>query len=169
MTIEGQTFRIRTMRVEDVPAVTRLDAASFTMPWPAGSYQYEVTRNHNSVPLVATTGDTSVEEFVIGMIVVWIVLDEGQIGTIAVDSAWRRRHVGSALLAEGISAAAKRGVRSFFLEVRQSNLSAQDLYRKFGFFPIDTRKRYYQDNGEDGIVMLLKDPDMNSLDQYRVS
>ena len=47
------------------------------------------------------------------------------------------------------------GAQSSFLEVRASNLAAQDLYRKFGFEESGVRRRYYRDNDEDAILMTL--------------
>ena len=46
----------------------------------------------------------------------------------------------------------KEGARSSFLEVRESNLAAQEMYRKFGFEEAGRRKRYYKDNDEDAMT-----------------
>jgi ribosomal-protein-alanine N-acetyltransferase len=48
-----------------------------------------------------------------------------------------------------------QGARSSFLEVRESNLAAQELYRKFGYEETGRRRRYYKDNDEDAILMNL--------------
>jgi ribosomal-protein-alanine N-acetyltransferase len=47
------------------------------------------------------------------------------------------------------------GARSSFLEVRESNISAQELYRKFGYEASGRRTRYYKDNDEDAVLMNL--------------
>ena len=52
---------------------------------------------------------------------------------------------------------ANMGVQYMTLEVRKSNLIAQKLYRSLGFFEMGVRKRYYEDNGEDALLMLCQD------------
>jgi ribosomal-protein-alanine N-acetyltransferase len=50
----------------------------------------------------------------------------------------------------------REGAQSSFLEVRESNLPAQEMYRKFGYVEVGRRKRYYRDNNEDAILMNLE-------------
>jgi len=66
---------------------------------------------------------------------------------------FRGQHIGERLLVGLIDAGVERGARWMTLEVRKSNLTAQALYRKYGFREIGTRKGYYSDNREDAIVM----------------
>ena len=71
---------------------------------------------------------------------------------VAVDPSRRRRGVASALLAEMLERAG-HGQGRYTLEVRTSNEGAIDLYRRFGFTAAGTRRRYYQDTGEDALIM----------------
>lgn len=147
-------FTITRMRDEHVPAVFKLDQASFTLPWSERSYLFEVNKNETSIPLVAeAVGSDGVE--LVGFIVVWQVEDEAHIGTIAVKEDQRKQGVARALIREGLSQAYARGARKVFLEVRAGNLPAQALYRSLDFVDFDLRKKYYSDNGEDAVVMLL--------------
>ena len=66
---------------------------------------------------------------------------------------YRRLGVGSMLLEAVIERAKKLGLSILTLEVRQSNIAAQGLYRKYGFEEIGVRKRYYSDNNEDAVIM----------------
>ena len=141
---------ITRMQNEHVPAVFQLDQASFTLPWSERSYLFEVNKNETSIPLVALESGV-----VTGFIVVWQVEDEAHIGTIAVADASRRKGVARALIREGLSQAYARGARKVFLEVRSGNLAAQTLYLSLGFVNFDVRKKYYVDNQEDAIIMLL--------------
>jgi ribosomal-protein-alanine N-acetyltransferase len=55
------------------------------------------------------------------------------------------------------------GAQSSFLEVRESNLAAQEMYRKFGYEETGRRRRYYKDNDEDAILMNLGSLDVERL------
>ena len=90
---------------------------------------------------------------VVGYVGMWVILDEGHITNLAVDPAYRRKGIGRALLEHLITEGKKRGVRFLTLEVRSSNLVAQQLYRKLGFYEAGVRPGYYQDNQEDAIIM----------------
>ena len=148
-------FKIVRMREEHVPSVFKLDQASFSLPWSEQSYLFEIKQNETSIPLVAElVGPDGVE--LIGFIVVWQVVDEAHIGTIAVEERHRRTGVARALIREGLGQAYARGARKVFLEVRAGNLPAQALYRSLGFVDLDVRKGYYADNHEDAVVMILE-------------
>jgi ribosomal-protein-alanine N-acetyltransferase len=77
---------------------------------------------------------------------VWHVMN------IAVDPDLRREGIGSALLAE-LYARAGDDSAQFTLEVRRSNHAAIELYQRDGFRIAGLRRRYYQDNGEDALIM----------------
>ncbi|WP_456325187.1 ribosomal protein S18-alanine N-acetyltransferase [Desulfonauticus submarinus] len=78
---------------------------------------------------------------------------EGEIWNLAVLSNWRRQGVGSYLLSRSLDFFNDKGVKEVFLEVRESNIPAIQLYLKFGFKKIGIRKNYYPDTKEDAIVM----------------
>lgn len=92
---------------------------------------------------------------IVGMIVMWVILDEAHVATIAVHPDYRGRGIGQRLLARGLLAVYQRGARMAFLEVRRSNLVAQQMYKKFGFRVDGKRLRYYRDNNEDALLMKL--------------
>ncbi len=83
----------------------------------------------------------------------WLMVDEAHISTIASHPQWRGRGIGELLLVTMIDAAIEMGANAVTLEVRVSNSVAQDLYRKYGFERVGTRKGYYSDNGEDALIM----------------
>jgi ribosomal-protein-alanine N-acetyltransferase len=89
----------------------------------------------------------------------WVVIDEAHIGTIASHSKMRRQKIGAKLMLSCAREAQQRGCKSILLEVRASNLAAQNLYRKFGFEVVGERKAYYQDNNEDAFLMTVSDID----------
>ncbi len=157
------TLVIRPMSMEDIGRVHAIDLMSFSMPWSERSYRFELTENRNAQVLVAEIVAPEGRE-VVGMIVVWVILDEAHIATIATHPDYRGRKIGRKLLANGLLAAYNRGARLAYLEVRRSNLTAQSLYEKFGFYVAGERPRYYKDNSEDALLMTLDslDPEMLS-------
>jgi ribosomal-protein-alanine N-acetyltransferase len=81
------------------------------------------------------------------------VLEEAEVLNIAVDPARRGASLGGRLLDAGISEARSRGAHEIFLEVRESNVAALDLYRSRGFEAIARRKKYYRTPVEDALVL----------------
>jgi len=136
------------MTVEDIPRVLEIERTSFRTPWPADAYTHELKENRLATYIVAKQ-----EDRLVGYAGMWVILDEAHITTIAVELAFRGQHIGERLLVGLIDAGVERGARWMTLEVRNSNLTAQALYRKYGFREIGTRKGYYSDNREDAIVM----------------
>jgi ribosomal-protein-alanine N-acetyltransferase len=149
---------IRKMTLDDVPAVIDLDQKSFSLPWPERSFRFEVTDNPASRCWVA-----EVDGRVVGMIVVWLIVEEAHVATVATHPDYRRQGIGRKLLAHTLRHLIDDGARSSFLEVRESNLAAQEMYRKFGYEAVGRRRRYYRDNDEDAILMNL-----DSLDAERL-
>ena len=146
------TVRIRRMEPSDIPAVVKIDQTSFSLPWPENSYRYEVQDNKAARCFVAEEG----EREIVAMIVSWMIVDELHIATFATGPDHRRKGIGSRLLGEALEDARKAGARRAFLEVRESNLAAQEMYGKFGFIVTGRRPKYYRDNGEDAILMALE-------------
>jgi [ribosomal protein S18]-alanine N-acetyltransferase len=141
----------RKMTVEDIPAVIELDQKSFSLPWPERSFRFELTDNPASRCWVA-----DLDGKVVGMIVVWLIVDEAHVATLATHPDYRRQGIGKRLLAHALRHMIQDGARSSFLEVRESNRAAQEMYRKLGYEITGRRRRYYRDNDEDAILMNLE-------------
>ena len=141
---------IRKMTLDDVPDVVDLDQKSFSLPWPERSFRFELTDNPASRCWVA-----EVEDKIVGMIVVWLIVDEAHVATIATHPDFRRKGIAKRLLSHTLRKLIEQGARSSFLEVRESNRAARELYRKFGYEETGRRPRYYKDNDEDAILMNL--------------
>ena len=151
-------LNIRKMMEADVPTVTALDKISFSLPWPERSFRFEVTDNPASRCWVA-----EVDGQVVGMIVAWLFVDEVHIATIATHPDFRRQGIAQKLLIHTLRYTADEGAVSSFLEVRENNHAAQEMYRKFGYENTGRRKRYYKDNDEDAILMTLSPLNIESL------
>lgn len=149
---------IRKMTEADVPAVVALDQISFSLPWPERSFRFEVSSNPASRCWVA-----EVDGRVVGMIVAWLFVDEAHIATLATHPDFRRQGIAQKLLTHTLRYTYDEGAVSSFLEVRESNLAAQEMYRKFGYENTGLRKRYYKDNDEDAILMTLMKINVEAL------
>jgi ribosomal-protein-alanine N-acetyltransferase len=90
---------------------------------------------------------------IIGFAGLWLMVDEAHITTIAMHPDYRRRGLGEFMLVSLIDIAYTIGAKWVTLEVRVSNYTAQNLYRKYGFREAGLRHRYYSDNQEDALIM----------------
>ena len=140
-------MKIRKMELADLPAVSELDELSFSQPWPADAFTLEFF-NQNARCWVV-----EVDKRVAAALVLWRVLDEAHIATIAVHPDFRRQGLGKALLKTGMDEAYAEGARIYHLEVRAGNTAAIRMYADFGYEVVGRRTRYYQDNGEDALLM----------------
>lgn len=150
---------IRPMRMDDLDSVMSIDGLSFSMPWPESAYRHELRKNPAAALWVAEIKHPIGGDQVIGMIVVWLILDEAHIATLAVHPDFRRKGVGAQLLEAALIEAKNRGAREAMLEVRASNYIAQALYKDYGFEVVHRRLRYYRDNNEDALLMNLNNLD----------
>ena len=90
---------------------------------------------------------------ILGFAGLWLMVDEAHITTIAMHPNYRRRGLGEFMLVSLIDIAYNIGAKWVTLEVRVTNHSAQNLYRKYGFHEAGVRHRYYSDNNEDALIM----------------
>ena len=110
-------------------------------------------------PLSLLTGRTSATatapelSSIIGFAGLWLMVDEAHITTIAMHPDFRRKGLGEFMLVNLIDIAYNIGANWVTLEVRVSNYTAQNLYRKYGFREKGLRQKYYSDNQEDALIM----------------
>ena len=147
----SKDIQYRTMVVEDIPAVVEIEQESFAIPWTQEVFEHEMTGNDYAHYVVAVDG-----EEVIGHCGMWIVLDECHITNVAVRLHMRGNGIGEALMREAIALCKEMDVRLMTLEVRMTNDTAQNLYRKLGFQDGGIRKNYYSDDHEDALVMWVE-------------
>lgn len=143
--------KIRRMTWLDVEEVTKVEEASFSIPWTKEAFMNEMLRNEQAIYFVAVH-----DKWVVGFVGVWQIVDEGHITNIAVLPEFRGQGIGNQLLAELVAFAKSKGLVGLTLEVRVSNVGAQKLYEQFGFMQAGRRRRYYQDNNEDAYIYWAK-------------
>ncbi|MDR2610639.1 MAG: ribosomal protein S18-alanine N-acetyltransferase [Clostridiales Family XIII bacterium] len=93
------------------------------------------------------------DPLLVGYAGLWVVLDEGHITNVAVDPDYRRQGIAAMLLLKLLEAAREKGAKRFTLEVKRSNAAAIALYERFGFRAAGSRKGYYEEDGEDAVIM----------------
>ena len=138
---------VRKAVAADIPAVAALERSEF----PDGADEGMLARlldAEGGVILAAEEGGGF-----LGYVWARFVLDEGDIGNIAVAPGFRRRGAGAALLKALLEEAERRQAAVVQLEVRESNLAARRLYEKNGFETVGKRKNYYEKPAEDAILM----------------
>lgn len=143
---------IEPMRPRHLSQVMAIEKKCFAAPWSEGTYFREISENSYATYLVAV-----VEGVVVGYGGYWLILDECHITNIAVHPHWRRRGVGSCILKALMFSSLEKGAQRATLEVRKSNLGAQDLYKEFGFREAGLRRAYYTDDNEDALIMWQDD------------
>ncbi|MFH1684096.1 MAG: ribosomal protein S18-alanine N-acetyltransferase [Candidatus Margulisiibacteriota bacterium] len=126
------------MKAKDLSEVVSIEKLSFNAPKPESVFKEDEHKY-----LVAKD-----EGKVLGYIGIEEISGERHIINMAVHPESRRKGVGKKLIERILN---KKDV--FFLEVRVLNEPAVKLYEKYGFKNVGLRKKYYQDNGEDAIIM----------------
>jgi ribosomal-protein-alanine acetyltransferase len=104
-------------------------------------------------PATLVTPSASVGHAICGYIGFWIVFEELHLLNVAVHPEWRRRGVATRLVHTVFEMAIAKGVIRALLEVRASNLPAQQLYARFGFQAIARRSGYYTQPSEEALIM----------------
>ncbi len=179
MDYAGLAYIVQPMQMEDIPEVMEIERVSFPSPWPAQAYRHEVSQNRLAHYFVArhqfvdepeedvekeksgllgsvqrwAHGKKASSPSVVGYCGFWVAADEVHISTIAVNPSFREQGIGQLLLVTAIEKALELGANLISLEVRVSNIAAQNLYRKYGFKVVGRRRRYYSDNREDALIM----------------
>ena len=137
------------MNENHVKGVYELSEECFAIPWTLDSINNEL---NNPLAKYVIAQDLSTGE-VVGFVGVWIIAGEGDITNIAVTPKYRKHGIASNLLIKVFEVCKTFNCGDITLEVRASNIPAQNLYKKFNFKEEGMRKGYYSDNGEDAIIM----------------
>jgi len=143
-------IQIRRLTIQDLDQVMDIEPVAFgSHHWSRQSFINELNNPGGSyfAAVEAKTGALC------GYTGFWLIGEEAHITTLAVHPDLRRHYVGERLLIHDIEEAQKLGASWLTLEVRLSNEIAQHLYYKYGFKKLGTRRKYYQDNDEDALVL----------------
>ena len=145
-TDEAKPIEIRRLLYTDLPQVISIERRVFPTPWSLAMFVLELSKQ-TGVCLAAVSGRRLIGYLICARYdTVWHLMN------VAIDLDHQRTGVASALLAELYTRVEDDDAR-FTLEVRRSNVIAIRLYEREGFRAAGVRRRYYQDNGEDALVM----------------
>ena len=149
------SISIQQATLDDLDAIVTIENRAYPFPWPRNVLRQGITAEEAfSYFFLGRLHETpKVPDNIVGYHYFWLVADEVHILNIAVDPVYQRRGYASQLLQFGLDFGWERGACSAFLEVRASNIAAQQFYTCFGFQRIGVRKAYYADSKEDAYVL----------------
>ncbi|HAV43482.1 TPA: ribosomal-protein-alanine N-acetyltransferase [bacterium] len=139
---------IRPLKKGDIKEVAAIEEASFSDPWQDSTFYNELYHGDISKFLIA-----QMDKRVVGYIGMWFIGDEAHIVNIAVHPNYRRQGIGTKLVMALFDEIRKKGIERITLEVRASNIIAQQFYKKFDFQEIAIQEKYYRDTHEDALIM----------------
>ena len=143
--------------VRDLDEVLAIEALCFRAPWSITAFEAEL---HNAfsrfVCARASAPGGGGPGTLAGFAIYWLVEDELHLINFGVRPEMRRRGIARAMMEYILADGAAARSRIATLEVRTGNAAAIALYRGFGFVPIHVRPKYYVDNDEDALVMMLE-------------
>lgn len=140
--------KIGKMTLEDIDQIMEIENQSFKVPWKFNDFK-DTLKYENIVFFVAKQDD-----LIIGYCGIYMSYDQADIANIAVSSLYRRKGIAEDLLSYTLAIAKKRNIKEIFLEVRESNKAAINLYKKKGFEQVGIRKAYYTEPTEDALLMV---------------
>jgi ribosomal-protein-alanine N-acetyltransferase len=144
-------IEIREMTLDDVSAITVIDHAADSNPWTENIFRRELQISIAQT-LVAIVRQEQGDQ-IAGFITFWMVADEVQLHKIVVGKQHRRRGIAGKLFQAMTDRALARGFSRAILEVRRGNEAAIKLYEAVGFRITAVRKGYYDEAGEDALMM----------------
>lgn len=178
--MSGTSYIIRRMEYEDIPQVAQIDREAFPGEWVFRSQAaYKQDLDNPSIRYIVACRDKDAtesgrqvtprpswfkrvfsyerrldtREYIVGFAGFWMMVGEAHIIAIGVRNGYRQLGIGEGLLIAAIELAQILNANIVTLEVRASNVIAQELYRKYGFQVTGRRLKYYSSDGEDAIIM----------------
>ena len=171
---------LRRMRAADVAQVMDIERESFPSMWPPTAYSHELKNPLARYFVLVEEGEDGpgdkmpaegllhrfvrrllrrereeppTRRLIIGLVGVWLMVDQAHVVTIAVREAFRRQGAGALLLLAAMETALAEKMDATTLEYRKANEPARALYEKFGFLNVGERPHYYSDTNEDAVIM----------------
>lgn len=141
---------VRNMKYNDIDQIVEIEKKCFSLPWSRESFESELLNEHAYYECAEENGN------IIGYMGMWKILDECHITNVAVLPEHRNKGIATMLIDKMIGVCKCSEIENMTLEVRESNLPAINLYKKFGFFSVGKRPKYYQRPLEDAIIMWKK-------------
>ena len=150
----GLDITVSPISVDEIESLVILDRLCFGGLWSIDSYRRELTNENSHFLGISVAKDLEpATSGIIGFGCFWAILDEAHITLLGIHPQYQRQGLGKLLLSALLDKARTIEMARATLEVRASNQGAIDLYEKYDFQIVGRRKKYYQDNDEDGVIM----------------
>ncbi|OPJ56030.1 ribosomal protein S18-alanine N-acetyltransferase [Alkalithermobacter paradoxus] len=138
---------VRNLRESDIDDLVEIENLVFPIPWNKDAFKKELSNKLARYVVIEYNSK------VVAFGGIWLIVDEGHITNIAVHPDYTGKGLGNVVVEGLISECRKNNILSMTLEVRRSNVIAQNLYTKYGFKMVGVRPEYYSDNKEDALIM----------------
>lgn len=154
-----ERVQVRPVRPADLDAIVAIERGSFSDPWSREAFAVALDRPEVFFRVAVAGADgargapVDGTAPVLGYVLAWFIVEDGEVANIAVRPDCRGRGVGASLLDATLDAARQRGTAAMFLEVREGNLAAQSLYASRGFRQVGRRRAYYRSPVEDALLL----------------
>jgi len=147
------SYMTRPMQLDDVPQAVQIDKECFPLNKQPMAYKNELLYNLSARYIVAYDDADSDKSSISGVLGLWFMAGEAHVMTIGVRVNHRRQGLGQLLLTAAIELARSCSAFAITLEVGRTNREAISLYIKNGFTERGARKNYYEETGEDAVIM----------------
>src|SRR5947209_694090 len=148
--VSAEPITIRLLGYSDLPMVIAIERRAFPTPWSLAMFVLELSKP-SSICLAAVSGVQDGRRRLVAYLICARYADACHLMNLAVDPPFRRRGIATSLMTRLLEEAGPDA--PYTLEVRPSNREAIELYERFGFRSAGMRPRYYQDTGEDALIM----------------
>ena len=147
-------LKIEAITASQVPKVVELEQRCLGGLWTEAGYLREIdSPNSDLIALHLQRDRSTAPSTIVGLGCLWAIVNEAHITLLGVDSEYRRQGWGQLILLNLLESAIARQLEWATLEVNVNNFSALKLYQKFGFETVGKRKNYYQNTGEDALIL----------------
>ena len=155
--------------LEELPALVELDRHCLGGMWTLSGYQQEFDHSHSHLFTLMLKNRENDQQIIIGAGAFWQILEESHLTLLMVHPDYRGQGLGSFSLQQLLAQAIQQKLERATLEVKASNQVAIALYQKYGFKVAGTRKGYYQETGEDALILWKNGLDSDAFQQQLVT
>lgn len=162
-------FEITSLKTADIPQAQAIERAAYITSPPNRDFLKELSNqlaHYFVLHAISKAPTPGTLKSMIGVAGFWLIADEIHVITIAVHPQWKRQGGGELMLIKLLEEGYSLGAAVATLEARPSNQSALSLYQKYKFQQVGNRPGYYDDNGEDALI--LTTPLLTSLEYQRM-
>ncbi len=145
-------MQIRRAIPDDAPKIAEIETLIFSDPWSVKDILSTITSS-GAMCYVAKSDNSELLSYVIGR----IIAPEGEIYRVATVPSARRRGIAYRLIDYALKTEKGHGLETVFLEVREKNVPARNLYKSYGFIEAGVRKDYYKNPPDNAVIMMKTD------------